>query len=322
VTSIVRRTRRARAIPPKPRTARRLGLGEPAQRARPLDAEPTDRSTGLIRPVVTFLGNIAVITALLVYFGWVRSEVQTRLLGFDESVLGMSTQEYLLRSVRSVLLLLGVIAILGLLWIAVDRALFLRLDRRGPSDPVFNLSIKWMPAGLLVLPLAMWLTRGIWPSLAFIAFPLSCGAGLLLFLYAIHLKQRLPGAVPLARGREPLLRLFTFIAVGIALFSAAANYATVEGTALAFSFERAVPNLTGVVIYSADNLHLHAPGIQVDRIGATSEAQVFRYSHLRLLEHTGGNYFLISDAWTRKYGVVLMLADNLPIRLEFVRDLR
>jgi hypothetical protein len=31
---------------------------------------------------------------------------------------------------------------------------------------------------------------------------------------------------------------------------------------------------------------------------------------------------LISDGWTEQYGMVVMLADSDPVRLEFVRDLR
>ena len=44
------------------------------------------------------LANVAVLTALLVYFGWTRSEVYNRRIGIDESILGMLTREYLLRS--------------------------------------------------------------------------------------------------------------------------------------------------------------------------------------------------------------------------------
>lgn len=37
---------------------------------------------------------MTVLTALPVYFGWQRSEVQARQLGIDESILGMSTRDY------------------------------------------------------------------------------------------------------------------------------------------------------------------------------------------------------------------------------------
>jgi hypothetical protein len=92
----------------------------------PPEADGKDRGD-LLRSIVVAVGNVGVLTALLVYFGWVRSEVQSRELGIDESILGMSTQEYVLRSVRAVLVLLIVMAVFGLLWVALDRWLTLRL---------------------------------------------------------------------------------------------------------------------------------------------------------------------------------------------------
>lgn len=48
----------------------------------------------------------------------------------------------------------------------------------------------------------------------------------------------------------------------------------------------------------------------------------YRYEGLRLLEHTGGRYFLISDGWTRRYGVLFVVPDDGSLRLELVRDRR
>src|SRR5688572_33091675 len=55
------------------------------------------------------LANVTVLTGLLVYFGWRRSDVQARELGIDSSVLGMTTTDYVLRSVGPVFLLLAVV---------------------------------------------------------------------------------------------------------------------------------------------------------------------------------------------------------------------
>jgi hypothetical protein len=38
------------------------------------------------------------------------------------------------------------------------------------------------------------------------------------------------------------------------------------------------------------------------------------------MEHTGGNYFLVSDGWSGEHGVVIVLPDDDPgLRMEFVR---
>ena len=41
------------------------------------------------------------VTALLYYFGWARTSVQAQQMGLDDSLLGYSTQDYLLRSLTS-----------------------------------------------------------------------------------------------------------------------------------------------------------------------------------------------------------------------------
>jgi hypothetical protein len=49
----------------------------------------------------------------------------------------------------------------------------------------------------------------------------------------------------------------------------------------------------------------------------------YRYRGLRLLEHTGDKYFLISDGWTPTYGVLFTLRDDdESVRIDFIRDRR
>ena len=292
------------------------------QSASEKTATLSDDRNDVLRHIAAALGNVAVLTALLVYFGWMRSEVHARLLGIDESILGMSTRDYLLRSVRPVLVLLTVGALAGLLWVGVDRWLFTRLRTRGPDDRVFRRVVRFMPAGVVALPFAIWLGGFVWSAMAFIAFPLCIAGSLLILLYTFHLRQALPGSIPLSPGRESLLRVFTGIIVGIAMFTSAANYARIEGTELARNFQAELPNLTRVVIYSTEDLHINAPGVRVEPLASEGKPSGFRYVGLRLLEHTGERYFLVSDEWSPRYGVVVMLADDAPVRLEFVRDRR
>lgn len=77
-----------------------------------------------------------------------------------------------------------------------------------------------------------------------------------------------------------------------------------------------------MVIYSAEDLHISAPGVRTEPLTSGGQPSGFRYSGLRLLAHTGGRYFLVSDDWSPQYGVVVMLTDDTPVRLEFLRDHR
>ncbi|MHA7287999.1 hypothetical protein ACX80I_17150 [Arthrobacter sp. MDT3-44] len=258
-------------------------------------------------------------SALLVYFGWVRSEVQAKRLGIDESILGMTTVEYMLRSVRPVLILLIVVALSGLLWTIADHWLETRVIRKGPDDAVFTWATRLLPAAIVLIPLGIWSVRGIWPAFAFVSFPLALAAGLLLFLYSLQLRGALPEHVPISEARTHWMRLCTATLVCVALFSTAANYATVEGTELAGNFKRQLPTLPEVVVHSTRPLNIAAPGVDTRQL-ATSDYG-YQYSGLRLLERTGGRYFLVSRSWTPQYGVVIVLKDDEEgVRFDFIRD--
>jgi hypothetical protein len=286
--------------------------------------EVTDRAdrSDLLRRIAAGLGNVGVLSALLVYFGWVRSEVQAKSLGIDESILGMTTVEYMLRSVRPVLILLIVVALAGLLWAMADHWLEMRVISKGPRDSIFIWTARLLPATIVLCPFGIWAIGSIWPAFAFVSFPLALAVGLLLLLYSFHLKSALPGHVPMSESRTHLLRLCAGTLVCVALFSTAANYATVEGTELARSFERQLPTLPKVVVHSTRSLNIEAPGVESRQLTETSDFG-YEYSGLRLLERTGGRYFLVSDKWTPRYGVVIVLKDDEQgVRFDFIRDVR
>ncbi len=280
------------------------------------DPGGSDRNQ-VVRQLLTALSNVALLTALLVYFGWVRSEVQARLLGIDESILGMSTRDYLLRSVRPVLVLVIAVALSTLLWIVSDRWLTTRRSRHGADDPTFRRTIRYLPLLAICLPTLTLLAGFVWRATAYIIFPFACAGCLLLLLYAFYLRQSLPGALALPPGRESLLRASIAVIVGVALFTAASHYATVEGTRLASGFQRQLPSLPGVSVYTTQQMHIRAPGVKELRTPGHGER--FRYTGLRLLERTDSRYFLVSDGWTPEHGVVVVLPDSSHMRVEFVR---
>jgi hypothetical protein len=283
---------------------------------------PERVNSEVVQRLVTLAANVSVLTALLVYFGWRRSETMAHQLGIDESILGMSTREYVLRSVGPVLTLLSVVAGGALLWLWFDRRIVGRIRGGNGDDRVVRLGLKLLSLAWLLLPLLVLGLGYVWRVAAFVVWPLSIGAGVLLMLYGSQLRQLLHGAERPPPGREALLRGFAAIAVGVCLFWAASNHAEVQGRSLARKLAGEVDGLASVVVYSPKRLHLTAPGAREQRLPGDDTAYRYRYTGLRLLEHTGGRYFLVSDGWTPRYGVVVMLADGDPVRLEFVRDRR
>ncbi|MGH3737076.1 MAG: hypothetical protein ACRDT6_15900 [Micromonosporaceae bacterium] len=277
----------------------------------------------VVRQLLAVLGNITVITALLIYFGWRRSETQAQRLGIDESILGMSTQDYILRSVGPVLALLVTVAVAGLIWLWADRLI---VRRARAEHRTVRIAVRVLAFGWLIAPGLVWLAGYVraWRATAYIAFPLAIAGGILLTMYAGYLQRTLldpDDDVPDTPRHEALARGFAAVLIGTCLFWSASNYAQVLGGDLAREYaadvdaERAVK----VVVYSPHRLHLTAPGVSEETLPAQDSAYKFRYRGLLLLDHTGGTYFLISEEWTRDDGVVLALPDDVKLRLEFVR---
>ena len=309
----------------------------PAPAATAPPAAAGDVLKEALKPVVALLANVTVITALLVYFGWRRAETHADRLGIDESVLGMTTREYVLRSVGPVLVLLVGIAVCGLAWVALERRLTPALeagDTTATRLAVAALSLAW-----LLLPGLVYLLGFVWPATAFVLFPASIGAGALLWVYASRLRAARRRADGRAAGDgggdgesedegdsgSRFALAFVGLLVLVCLFWTASNYAEVLGDRLADEFVGNVDRLPGVVVSSEQSLFLEGPGVAEVALPGPAEdgALRYRYEGLRLLEHTGGRYFLVSDGWTPTYGVVWVLeGDDDTLRIDFVRDRR
>ncbi|MFD4960978.1 hypothetical protein [Microbacterium sp. NPDC058389] len=292
----------------------------PAPPAEPESEEASALRGGLVKTLLAVVVNVGVLTALLVYFGWVRSERMADLLGLDEAILGMTVDDYVRRSVRSVVLIPVYAAAAGLAWVVFDQWWQRRRVRRGMGDPVVAFVARWLWAfalGAFALGIGLWL---IGAATTFIAAPLVCAGAILLLLYAVSLRGYLPGSTRLEPLTEGVLRGAVAVLVAVGLFWTATNFATVEGTELAHGFVDEVHTLPGVEIDSDGPLDIVAPGVETSCAGAGEQPR-YHYRGLRLLEATGGHYFLISDQWTPGYGVVVMLpADADGIRYTFVRD--
>jgi len=293
---------------------------DPSPRAAPPTAAPHDG----LRALATFGANVTMLTALLVYFGWKRAHTQATVLGVDESVFGLSTQDYLLRSVDALFVPIGIFAAAGLGWLWAHDAIRRRIAA-GDHLPALRRAARLLGFAWVALPLVAVGLGLRWPQMGLFAFPLSFGLGALLTAYGLHLRRLVPGA-----GGAPgaaawpigLTKGLVAVVVTLSVFWAVTNFATVRGAALGRRLPGALGELTGVVVYSPDRLNLDAPGVVEESLAGGDAAYRFRYRGLRLLDHTDSGFFLISDGWTPDYGVVVTMDEDDPVRLEFVRDRR
>ncbi|MFA9443755.1 hypothetical protein [Egicoccus sp. AB-alg6-2] len=297
----------------------------------------------LRKHLVSLGANVTVLTGLLVYFGWKRAETQSRVLGVDVSIFGMSTVDYVLRSVDALFVPIGVGAFAGLGWIWIDG----RIRHRLAVDaawPALRRTTRVLALAWLLLPVTVYGLGRLWPRFGLFGFPLSFGGGVLLSAYAIDLRASLadvPHRVERSTGQSELAKTLVGIIVVLSLFWAVTNYATFRGVRLAVELMEGVDELPSVVVYSPARLAIDAPGVSEQRVAPEdgdaeiaapdtdgdaptqpAPAGLYRYDGLRLLDRIGERVFLLSDGFERRHGVVVALPDDGSVRFEFVRDRR
>jgi hypothetical protein len=268
-----------------------------------------------LRPLVTLLGNVTVLTALLFFFGWRQTATQDGDLGLDQDVFGLSTQDYLLRSVSPVVRLLAVLGVLGLACAYLDRTLRWVIRERGVQARVVRICVRALDFAWLAVPLLVYLLMWRRPDSAdlHIAYPLALGAGVLLIVYRSQLRRSLGLSAHDASGRGTVERGAVALLIAVAVFWATSNYADVEGRRLATAFRAS--DLKQVTVFSSHRLGL--TGAREQTVAGSDADYRYRYSGLRLMAHSGGHYFLVPADWTPTSGVLVILADTDPLRLEF-----
>lgn len=281
----------------------------------------------MLRPLIGLLANVVVITSLLVFIGWKFAETAATELGLSESVFTMSTQDYVLRSVETVLVLLLGVSVLAALWVVLDRWLSPRAAALRTANPVDDgaltrwvlrlLALAWLalPSSVALLGLV-----GAARPLAYVLWPVSIGVGALLLLYAAHLGGVDIGADPHAPRRVQVLQATGVVVALVCLFWTASNYAYIDGAGVARDID-ADPTaaLPGVVLSSDQPLHLEGPGVTVEELPGPSST-LYRYSGLRLLQYARDTYFLVSDGWSKELGVVFVVPEDSPtLRIQFLR---
>jgi hypothetical protein len=270
---------------------------------------------GVIQLVTAIGSPIALGTALLFYFGWRRSQAQAEALGFDVSVLGMSPQDFMLRSIPvlffPVALLLA--AALGAVW--VHSRLLSRIERGPePGGGVLRIAhlLQWSWA---ILPAVGVTLLVVARPLGDLFLPLFVTLGLLGGVYGAMLRRR-AGKKP-ARTSLPVALLVAAL-VSVLLFWQTERLARVVGEALAEQIGADVRGLTAVTVYSPRKLQLGAE-IEETRFPEPDSAYRYRYRGLRLLDHADGKYFLIPDGWTHDTARLIVVRDDAATRVEFTR---
>jgi len=259
---------------------------------------------------------LTIATALLVYFGWARTDAQAKAMGLDVSLFGYTVQDFVLRSIPSLFIPLVWLLIVAVGWLSLDRFLAGHLAA-GRTAGIRRLAAVILIAGLACAG-AMWFVVILQPERTVLFVPYIMAGGVLLAAWGLSLLRRSSqeagrSLAALSRGSEKTL---IFCLVTLLLFWGTSDFAQALGRGLAVSYEERSALLPTAVVFSKDRLGISAPNVREQSSG-TAENPVYQYSGLRLLVVSGGRIFLLNEGWTLRSGKVVVLRDDPGMRVEY-----
>lgn len=298
----------AGAIRATGRVARRVEAGGQSPAAQELP--------GWLRILAAIIAPSSLITALAFYFGYSRTAAVASYFGIDPSVLGFSTQDYVLRSPDVFFIPLGALlasALVGL-WVhgwvldwLVPRRTFLRAA---------TAALIAVGGAAFVLG-AVGASVGLPFDTPFLLVPLSPGIGVGLLHYGAAVRRRGRSGGARVPSQAAIRTTLVCLVMALSLFWSASEYAGALGRGRAEDLAAGLLTQPSTTLYSQQRLGIDAPGVVETRVGDADAAYRWRYRGLRLLIESGGNYFLLPSLWSRRRGVVIVVPDTHAVRVDF-----
>lgn len=289
-------------------------------------SQSDSRVPDLLKIIGSVVAPTSLFTGLLFYFGQAHVYWFFRYFGLDSSLLGFTVQDYLVRSIDALFVPLIVLMSVGLVMIAGHVALRTRL--LGALSPPL-LRIVVIAAALAGLALFAVGAAGIFYDTIFefhlLVSPVSLALGVGLLAYAAHwnrTRRLMAKDAPSEMLRPPWVAVVegvaVFILIGLSFFWAATDYAAAVGRARARQFASQLEASPDVVVYSAQDLQLEAPGVRAISCRGANAAYRFQYQGLKLMLRSDGQYFLLPAKWSHARGVAVVIPEGDSIRLEFM----
>jgi len=262
-------------------------------------------AAGIITPVT-------LLSALLFYFGYVSSRSQYEYFGIDVDTIGLSTQDYVMRSPQPLLVPLLVLTLLAVAGLLLHNAIRPTATGVRRAAQVAAAVLVLGVAALLAFPLI-----GQLPYYALIV-PAVIGLAAAALGYIISLRRKVD---PEANPQRVLIALLAIVTVTCA-FWATATTAQYSGRGLAKSDARHLNRFPWVTLDTKEKLALRSPGIEETalRPGA-GQTFHYRYRGLRLLVVGKDRMFLVPQNWTASNTtVVVPLDDSVRVQFQFQND--
>jgi hypothetical protein len=259
---------------------------------------------------------IAVISAVLAYFGWSQAAALAKYMGLNVALFSFTDQDYVRFSVGNLFTpLVGLFAV-GICAMGLDRWLRRRIETSdGPT--VRRVAGAVAVVGVLVAGAAL-LVVVLQPGRTILYAPYVVAAGVLLAAWALRLHRLGHPGKPeaLSVGSRVGQGALLLGLVTLLLLWGAGDHADAVGRRAALDIEENLDSLPRVELYSPSPLAIGAPAVTETKLG-TDAAPVYRYDGLRLLEVSGGHLFFLPNGWTARNGTVVVLPDNDTVRVEY-----
>lgn len=262
-------------------------------------------AAGIVAPVT-------LLTGLLFYFGYVSSRSQYEYFGIDVDTIGLSTQDYVMRSPQPLLVPLLVITLLAVAALLLHKAIHPTVVAVRRAARIAVLVLILGVVGLLAYPLI-----GDIPYYALIV-PTVIGLSAAALAYLTYLRR---SADPTLGPQRVLIVLLT-VATTTCAFWATATTAQYSGRGLAKSDARHLNRFPVVILDTKEKLALRSPGIEETalRPGA-GQTFNYRYRGLRLLVVGQNRLFLVPQTWTpSNTTLVIPLNDAVRVQFQFQND--
>ena len=285
--------------------------------------EPGEKERGVqFERGLNVLGSIiapaTLLSALLFYFGYVSSRAQYDYFGIDVDVIGLSTQDYVMRSPQPLLVPLLVFALVGAALIAWHAQIRRRSSRAGFAAAVR----RGIVVGLVILGVGVVLLLA-YPILAGWGYyplvtPLVLALGGAIAAYCLGTVRFLARTAGASHRPPTGVVVLLWAAVAACVFWATATVAQWSGLGLAQQQARRPDNLPSVIVDTEERLFLPDEARVNETLLPASADETFRFRYwgLRLLIVGGDRMFLIPNAWDN-HNTTLVLPLDGSVRLQF-----
>lgn len=272
----------------------------------------------------TITSQTVLITGLLYYFGWVRTNATLAYFGLDTSMVGFSTTDYLLRSVNVAFTPFILVACIALVLLGLHRLVVQRILNMIATSPAPRMA-HWIVTGTRVVALSLaavvifrmlFPDHVAWPS--GLALPLLLIASVGLLGYVAHLRSTHPEKLTTTPASPTRIQALVLLAIGLlAALWAVSLYAGQVGRQVATDIVADLPGQRpAVVIYSAERIALDGAGVEVAEIAQPGSRYRYQYSGIRLFVRSTDKYLLLPVGWQRGHDRVFIVPDDDSIRVD------